>query len=82
MQQFGVKVAARARKNGSVMYRVAAPQRHTASDFAVEGDYSQAAFLAVLGCAVGGINVVGLNPDSQQGDKVILDIFKALRRKV
>ena len=27
MQQFGVKVAARARKNGSVMYRVAAPQR-------------------------------------------------------
>ena len=47
-----------------------------ASDFAVEGDYSQAAFLAVLGCAVGGINVVGLNPDSQQGDKVILDILK------
>ena len=76
MQQFGVKVAARARKNGSVMYRVAAPQRYTASDFAVEGDYSQAAFLAVLGCAVGGINVVGLNPDSQQGDKVILDILK------
>ena len=76
MQQFGVKVASRARKNGSVMYRVAAPQRYTASDFAVEGDYSQAAFLAVLGCAVGGINVVGLNPDSQQGDKVILDILK------
>ena len=76
MQQFGIKVAARARKNGSVMYRVAAPQRYTASDFAVEGDYSQAAFLAVLGCAVGGINVVGLNPDSQQGDKVILDILK------
>ena len=76
MQQFGVKVAARARKNGSVMYRVAAPQRYTASDFAVEGDYSQAAFLAVLGCVIGGINVVGLNPDSQQGDKVILDILK------
>ena len=30
----------------------------------------------MLGCAVGGINVVGLNPDSQQGDKVILDILK------
>ena len=37
------------RKSGCVMYRVAAPQRYTASDFAVEGDYSQAAFLAVLG---------------------------------
>ena len=68
MQQFGVKVASRARKNGSVMYRVAAPQRYTASDFAVEGDYSQAAFLAVLGCVIGGITVTGLNPDSQQGD--------------
>ena len=76
MQQFGVKVASRARKNGSVMYRVAAPQRYTASDFAVEGDYSQAAFLAVLGCVIGGITVTGLNPDSQQGDKVILDILK------
>ena len=67
MQQFGVKVASRARKNGSVMYRVAAPQRYTASDFAVEGDYSQAAFLAVLGCVIGGITVTGLNPDSQEG---------------
>ena len=76
MQQFGVKVTSRARKNGSVMYRVAAPQRYTASDFAVEGDYSQAAFLAVLGCVIGGITVMGLNPDSQQGDKVILDILK------
>ena len=56
MQQFGVKVASRARKNGSVMY--------------------QAAVLAVLGCVIGGITVTGLNPDSQQGDKVILDILK------
>ena len=76
MQQFGVKVTARARKNGSVIYRIAAPQGYTASDFAVEGDYSQAAFLAVLGCVVGGITVTGLNPDSQQGDKVILDILQ------
>ena len=76
MQQFGVKVSSRARKNGSMMYRVAAPQRYTANDFAVEGDYSQAAFLAVLGCVIGGITITGLNTESQQGDKVILDILK------
>ena len=76
LMESGVKVTSRARKNGSVMYRVAAPQRYTASDFAVEGDYSQAAFLAVLGCVIGGITITGLNPDSQQGDKVILDILK------
>ena len=59
-----------------MLYRVAAPQRYTASDFAVEGDYSQAAFLAVLGCVIGGITVTGLNPASQQGDKVILEILQ------
>ena len=37
LQQFGVKVTSRARKNGSVMYRVAAPQRYTASDFCCRG---------------------------------------------
>lgn len=77
MQQFGIKVTARARKNGSVIYRIAAPQRYTASDFAVEGDYSQAAFLAVLGALVGGITVKGLKENSAQGDAAILDILQA-----
>ena len=43
---------------------------------AIEGDYSQAAFLAVLGVLVGGITVTGLEPASRQGDRVILDILK------
>ena len=30
----------------------------------------------MLGCVIGGITITGLNPDSQQGDKVILDILK------
>lgn len=76
MQRFGIKVAARAHKDGAVVYRVAAPQRYAACDFAVEGDYSQAAFLAVLGTVVGGVTVTGLNPASRQGDKAILDILK------
>ena len=76
MQRFGVKAAARARKNGSVVYRVPAPQHYTPCDTVIEGDYSQAAFLAVLGCMLGGVIVTGLNPDSKQGDKVILDILQ------
>ena len=76
MQQFGIKVAQRARKNGSVVYRIAAPQTYTASDVTIEGDYSQAAFLAVLGCVLGGVAVTGLNPESKQGDKVIMDILQ------
>ena len=42
----------------------------------VEGDYSQAAFLAVLGSTVGGITITGLPSGSHQGDRVILDILK------
>ena len=76
MQRFGVRVAQRQRKDGSVLYRIAAPQRYTACDCAVEGDYSQAAFLAVLGVLTGGVSVTGLQAASRQGDRVILDILK------
>ena len=57
-------------------YKVAAPQHYAAADMDVEGDYSQAAFLAVLGSTVGGITITGLPSGSHQGDRVILDILK------
>lgn len=76
MQRFGARVSSRARKDGTVVYKIAAPQRYTAADVTVEGDYSQAAFLAVLGSIVGDIAVSGLDANSRQGDKVILDILK------
>ena len=41
----------------------------------MEGDYSQAAFPAVLGAVCGGVTVTGLSPDTLQGDAVILDIL-------
>ncbi len=77
MQRFGVKVTQRAKKNGGVVYRIPAPQRYLPCDMAVEGDYSQAAFLGVLGVLLGGISVSGLDPASRQGDRVILDILKS-----
>ena len=82
MQQFGVRVQSRQRKDGSVLYRVPAPQRYTPCDLAVEGDYSQAAFLAVLGAVAGGITVTGLQAASRQGDRVILDILKRCGAKL
>lgn len=42
----------------------------------VEGDWSQAAFPAVLAALKGSVVLEGLNPDSLQGDKVILDILR------
>ncbi len=42
----------------------------------VEGDYSQAAFFLVAGALGNEINVLGINEDSLQGDKEIVQILK------
>ena len=51
-------------------------QRYQATDYAVEGDYSQCAFFAVLAALQGGIRLTNLRPDSLQGDRVVLDILR------
>ena len=51
-------------------------------DYTVEGDYSQAAFPAVLGAVCGGVTITGLAPETLQGDAAILDILRRLRRGV
>ncbi|MGN0662747.1 MAG: 3-phosphoshikimate 1-carboxyvinyltransferase [Faecalibacterium sp.] len=45
-------------------------------DYEVEGDYSQAAFPAVLGAVRGGVTLTGLAEHTLQGDAVILDILR------
>lgn len=50
-------------------------QSYRPRDYTVEGDYSQAAFLAVLGAVRGGITVTGLAAETLQGDAAILDIL-------
>ena len=51
-------------------------QHYHACDYTVEGDYSQAAFPAVLGAVCGGVTITGLHPETLQGDAVILDILR------
>ena len=51
-------------------------QRYTARDTAIEGDWSQAAFPAVLGALAGDVTVSGLDPDTLQGDAVIREILR------
>lgn len=57
---------------GKQVYK--APERYI-----VEGDWSNACFFLAAGALTeGGIKVTGLNPDSFQGDKAILDILKEM----
>lgn len=76
LSRFGVRVEESRGPEGKTLFKVAAPQHYRACDLSVEGDYSQAAFPAVLGCLTGGVTVTGLRPESRQGDKVILDILR------
>lgn len=53
-------------------------QNYSGGSFTVEGDYSNAAFLDSFNFLNGNIVIKGLNPESSQGDKVYLEIFKKL----
>ena len=46
--------------------------------YVIEGDWSQAAFYCVMGAISGKITLTGLNLDSCQGDKVIVDILREM----
>ena len=51
-------------------------QKYRPCDYTVEGDYSQAAFPAVLGAVTGGVTLTGLAEPTLQGDAAILDILR------
>ncbi len=53
-------------------------QNYTPRDFTVEGDWSSAAILLALGIVGGMVTVQGLNINSFQGDKSIIDFLKLI----
>lgn len=58
-------------------YEIEGRKRLRASDWRVEGDWSQAAFFLSAGAVCGGsVTVTGLDRSSLQGDKAIVDILK------
>jgi 3-phosphoshikimate 1-carboxyvinyltransferase len=59
------------------------PDAHYQSrDMIIEGDWSQAAFFAVLAAIKGNIECLNMDLDSLQGDKVIVKILKQAGAKV
>ncbi len=59
-------------------WSIAAGQHYKATDFNVEGDYSNAAFWLVAGTLGKGVAIEGLNPNSLQGDRRIVDIINRM----
>ncbi len=71
MADFGVQVSKR--QNG---YFVKGNKKFIKRDYTVESDWSQAAFFLVGGALTGDVVLKGLDVNSTQGDKAIVDILK------
>lgn len=71
MADFGVKVEER---KGS--YYIKGNQQYQLRDYVVEADWSQTAFFLVAGAILGDITLEGLDFNSTQGDKEIVEILK------
>lgn len=74
LSQFGIKAA----WTDEYTLHIFGNQQYQPADHTVEGDFSQMAFFAVLGAINSPVTVSGLNPNSAQGDKKILDIIRQM----
>jgi len=77
MKSFGVNAEW---ENKTTLY-IPAGQTYSATNLAVEGDYSNAAFMEALNCFGNTVTVTGLSKESLQGDRVYKDCFEALAKK-
>lgn len=57
-------------------YILPAGQSYQPADYDVEGDWSQAAFFGVSAAIGGTITLQGMNPESRQGDAVIVSLLE------
>ena len=71
MADFGVKVT-----ETDFGYLIHGNQSFKQLDYTVEGDWSQAAFFLVAGAIGGRVKVKGLDINSTQGDKEIINVLK------
>ncbi len=74
LKEFGIEI-----KQEPWGYFISGGQRYRATDFVVEGDYSNAAFPCALALLSQKATLLGLREDSLQGDRVYRDIFPLLQ---
>lgn len=71
MDDYGVKVVEK-----DYGYFISGNQKYVKRDYVVESDWSQAAFFLVAGAVGGDVTLKGLDLNSAQGDKEIINILK------
>lgn len=76
MSDFGIEL----KRNGNVFYINNC--KYKSGEYTVEGDCSNAAFLEAFNYMGGDVSVLGLNPDTLQGDRVYKKIFEGLKNGI
>jgi 3-phosphoshikimate 1-carboxyvinyltransferase len=72
LKNFGVDVFHKAPNR----FIIPGNQQYKSGDYTVEGDWSSAAFLFAAGVLLGEVSISGLNPNSEQSDRNILEILR------
>ena len=76
MSKFGIQIE---KSSDLGHFKIKGNQEYRATDYSVEGDYSQAAFFYVANALGSNIEILNVSDDSYQGDKEILDIIDIMR---
>ncbi len=78
LRRFGIEVKASEDLREFEIYK----QTYRPAKYWVEGDWSSASYLLALGAVCGEVEVKNLNPESLQGDKMILDFLRDMGARV
>jgi 3-phosphoshikimate 1-carboxyvinyltransferase len=78
LQKFGIQVIA---SEALDEFKIAG-QSYQPTKYEIEGDWSSASYFLALGAVSGEMEVTNLNPDSLQGDKMILDFLRDMGARV
>lgn len=78
LSKFGIQI-----KNDQYKtFYIKGKQTYQGCQYTVEGDYSQTAFFLVAGAMGADIKLKGMNPDSNQGDKKIIEDITSFKGKI
>jgi len=78
LRRFGIEVKASEDLREFEIFK----QTYRPAKYWVEGDWSSASYLLALGAVCGEVEVKNLNPESLQGDKMILDFLRDMGARV
>lgn len=78
MKHFGVEVSAKA----DMRQFEIKPQKYRPAVYNIEGDWSSASYFLALSAVSGPLAIYNLNPDSFQGDKIMINLLQAMGAKI